>query len=47
MGRYERHLTALTIELHRGLYLGIIIDRYEGPLTSITIDLHGGLYFPL
>jgi hypothetical protein len=33
-------VTALTIALHRGLYLVIIMDRYEGPRTSLTIALH-------
>jgi hypothetical protein len=43
MDRYEGPLTHLTIALHIGLYIAIIIDRYEGPLTPITIALHRGL----
>jgi hypothetical protein len=34
----------LTITLHRGLYLAIIMDRYEGTLTTLTSALHRGLY---
>jgi hypothetical protein len=44
MGRYEGPHIALTISLHGGLYLEIIIDRYELSHTPITIALHGGLY---
>jgi hypothetical protein len=40
MDRYEGPHTALTIAMHRGLYLAIIIDRYEGPHTALTIALH-------
>jgi hypothetical protein len=36
--------TALTIVLHRGIYLAIIMNRYEGPQPALTIALHGGLY---
>jgi hypothetical protein len=43
MDLYEGPLTALTIALHGGLYLAIIIDLYEGPLTALTIDLHRSL----
>jgi hypothetical protein len=41
---YEEPHSALTISLHRSLYLAIIIDRYEGPQTALTIALHRGLY---
>jgi hypothetical protein len=30
MDRYEEPESALTIALHRGLYLAIIMDRYGG-----------------
>jgi hypothetical protein len=43
MDRYEGPLTALSLALHRGVYLVIIMDRYEGPLTAVTIDLHRGI----
>jgi hypothetical protein len=39
--------TALTIALHRGLYLAIIMDRYEGPQTTLTIAMHRGLYLAI
>jgi hypothetical protein len=35
---------ALTVALHRGLYLAIIMDRYGGPQSTLTIALHRGLY---
>jgi hypothetical protein len=44
MDLYGSTHAALNIDLHRGLYLAIIIFRYEGPHTSLTIGLHGGLY---
>jgi hypothetical protein len=34
----------LTIALHRGLYLAIIMDRYDGPKIALTIALYRGLY---
>jgi hypothetical protein len=40
MDRYEGPHTALTIALHGGLYLAIIIDRYRRPHTSLTLALH-------
>jgi hypothetical protein len=40
MDRHEGPLTALTIALHRGLYLAIIMDRHEGPLNALTRALH-------
>jgi hypothetical protein len=43
MARYGVPQFALTIPLHGGPYLAIIIDRHEGPLTSLTIALHRGL----
>jgi hypothetical protein len=43
MDRYEGPLTALTIALHGGLSLVIIMERYEGPLTALIIALHRGL----
>jgi hypothetical protein len=39
--------TALTIALHGGIYLSIIMDRYGGPQTSLTIALHGDLYLAI
>jgi hypothetical protein len=47
MDRYEGPLTPLTITLHIGLYIAIIIGRYEGPLTPITIALLRGLYLAI
>jgi hypothetical protein len=44
MDHYDGPQTALTIPLHRGLYLPIITFRYEGPQTALTIALQGGLY---
>jgi hypothetical protein len=43
MDRYGGVETDLTIALHGGLYLAIIMDSYRGPETSLTIDLTGGL----
>jgi hypothetical protein len=43
---YRPH-TALTIALHRGLYIAIIMDRYRGPHTSFTLALHRGLYLAI
>jgi hypothetical protein len=43
MDRYEGPFTAVTIELHGGLYLAIIMNQYEGPLTALTIALYGGI----
>jgi hypothetical protein len=39
--------TALTIALHRGLYLTIILDRHEGPHTALSITLHRGVYLAI
>jgi hypothetical protein len=39
MDRHEGPQTALTIALHGGLYLAIIMDSYEGPHTALTIAL--------
>jgi hypothetical protein len=39
MDRHEGPHTALTIALHGGLYLAIIMDSYEGPRTALTIAL--------
>jgi hypothetical protein len=44
MDLYEGPHTTITIALHGGLYLEIIVDLYEGPNTSLTIVMHGGLY---
>jgi hypothetical protein len=43
MDHYEGPQTALTIALHGGLYLDIIIVRYEGTQTALTTALHRGL----
>jgi hypothetical protein len=40
MDRDEGLQTALTIALHAGLYLAIIMDRYEELQTALTIALH-------
>jgi hypothetical protein len=47
MDRYKGAHTALTIALHGGLYIAIIMDRYRGPQTALTIALHGGLYLAI
>jgi hypothetical protein len=47
MDRYEGLLTALNINLHRGLYLAITMDRYVETITALTIPLHRGLNGPL
>jgi hypothetical protein len=47
MDQNEGPQTGLTIVLHGGLYLAIIVDRYEGPNTSLTIALHRKLYLGL
>jgi hypothetical protein len=47
MDRYGGPLTSLTIALHTGLYLAIIMDRYGVPLTALTIALHRGLYLAI
>jgi hypothetical protein len=39
--------TAITIALHTGLYLPIIMDRNEGPQTPLTITLQRGLLLPI
>jgi hypothetical protein len=39
--------TAVTIALHGGVYLAIMMDRYERPHTSLTIALHRGLYLAI
>jgi hypothetical protein len=43
MDRYEGLLTSLTIALHGGLYLAIIMIRYGGSHTALTIAMYGGL----
>jgi hypothetical protein len=43
MDRYEGPHSALTIELHRSLYLDIVMDRQKGPHISLTIVLLRGL----
>jgi hypothetical protein len=37
----------LTIALHLGIYLAIIMVRYGGPQTSLPIALHGSLYIAI
>jgi hypothetical protein len=44
MDRYGGPQTALTIALHGGLYLAIIMDSYGGRQSALTIALHGGFY---
>jgi hypothetical protein len=43
MDRYGGPQRALTIVLHRSLYLAIITDRYGGPNSAIVLDLYTGL----
>jgi hypothetical protein len=47
MFRFVGPQTSLTIALHGGLYIAIIIDRYEGPQTALTIALLGGIYLAI
>jgi hypothetical protein len=47
MDRHEVPHTALTIALHAGLHLAIIMDRHEGPHTALTMSLHGVLYIAI
>jgi hypothetical protein len=42
-----RALTAITIALHGGLHIVIIMDRFEGPLTALTIALHRGIFLAI
>jgi hypothetical protein len=43
MEHHEGPHTALTIALHKGPYLAIIMVHYGGPQTALTIVLHRGL----
>jgi hypothetical protein len=43
MDRYRGPHTALTIALHGGHYLPIVMHRYGMPHTAIVIALYGGL----
>jgi hypothetical protein len=43
MYRHEGPHSALTIAMHKGLYLAIIMDRHEEPHTVLTIALHKGM----
>jgi hypothetical protein len=47
MDRIKEPQTPLTIALHGGLYLAIIMVRYEGHQNTIIIALHGGLYLAI
>jgi hypothetical protein len=40
MDRYRGTHTALTLALHGGFYLTIIMDPYRGPHTALIIALH-------
>jgi hypothetical protein len=40
MDRYGGPQSALTIALHGGFYLAIIMDCYGGTQTALTIALH-------
>jgi hypothetical protein len=44
MNQYEEPKTAVTIALHRCLYLANIINQNEGSHTAFTLALHGGCY---
>jgi hypothetical protein len=43
MDRIRGPETALTLALHRGLYVAILIDLYIWPQTALTIALHCGI----
>jgi hypothetical protein len=43
MDRYGGPHSALTIALHRGIYLAIIMDRNGVPQSALTIALQRGL----
>jgi hypothetical protein len=47
MNGHEGSHTALTIALHRGIYLAIIMVRPDSPHAALTIALHGGLYLAI
>jgi hypothetical protein len=47
MDREKGAQTALTITLHRGLYLAIIMDHKKGAQTVLTRALHRGLYLAI
>jgi hypothetical protein len=47
MDRYEGPHTAISIVLHRGLYLADKMDRYGGPLSSLTMVMLRGLYLAI
>jgi hypothetical protein len=47
MNRHEGLLTAVSIALHRGLYLDIIMVPYGGPHITLTIALHRSLYLAI
>jgi hypothetical protein len=44
---YTLYITILTIALHTGLSLAIIMERYKGPLTLLNLALHRGLYLDI
>jgi hypothetical protein len=47
MDQYEGPHSALTIALHIGLCLDIIMDRYDGPHSALSIALQKGLYIDI
>jgi hypothetical protein len=47
MDRHEGIQTTLTIALHGGLYLVIIMDRYGVNRTPLKIALNGCLYLTI
>jgi isoprenylcysteine carboxyl methyltransferase (ICMT) family protein YpbQ len=47
MDRYGEPHTALTIALHRGLYVAILMDHYEKKHSALTIFLHRVLYLAI
>jgi hypothetical protein len=47
MDPYEGPITSVTIALHVGLYLSIIMDLYGGPQTTLIVALPGGFYLAI
>jgi hypothetical protein len=47
MDRNEGPLTALTIALHGGLHLAIMMGRYECHHISLSMALNRGLYLAI
>jgi hypothetical protein len=47
MDRHEGTHIALTLALHRGLYLTFIMDLHKGTHTALNLALHRGEYLAI